>query len=156
MRVPVELVSRVITSHWHSDHTGGLLSFLKIRKSSDQNPCVVDVHPDRPLSRGIAPGPAYDKIICALPKDPTFEEIAELGGVLEKSAEGHTVAQDTVYVSGEIPRLTSFETGLLGAVRWVEEEQGSEEGKWIAEPHVMDERYAAVDVLGKGLVIFSA
>jgi len=27
---------------------------------------------------------------------------------------------------------------------------------WVAEPDIMDERYAAIDVAGKGLVIFSA
>lgn len=149
MRIPVDLISRVVLSHWHSDHSGGLLSFLKVKKATG-TACVVDAHPDRPLSRGIAPGPRYDKIIGALPRDPSFEEIGSLGGTLETHGQEHTVAEDTVYVSGEIPRLTKFETGLLGAMRW------TKEGKWVEEPHIMDERYAAVDVLGRGLVIFSA
>lgn len=155
MRIPVDLISRVILSHWHSDHSGGLLSFLSVKKASG-NSCVVDVHPDRPLSRGIAPGPNYDTIIGALPRDPSFEEISALGGILETHVEEHTVAENTVYVSGEIPRLTSFEIGLLGAMRWTKEDSTNKEGKWIEEPHIMDERYAAIDVLGRGLVIFSA
>ncbi|KAK0225985.1 beta-lactamase-like protein [Armillaria fumosa] len=152
MHVPADQVERVIISHWHSDHSGGLLSFLKRRNlglASNRTPCVVDVHPDRPFSRGIAPGPKYDKVICALPPDPTFELIEDAGGLVEAHAEAHVVAGSTVYVSGEIPRVTPFEQGILGGMRW-------EDGKWTEEPHIMDERYAAIDVVGKGLIIFSA
>ncbi len=90
---------------------------------SDPKACVLDLHPDRPIARGIAPG---GKIVARLPDDPTFEQIEELGGVVEKHAEGHVVADGTVYVSGEIPRITDFEQGLLGAVRW-------KEGEWVPE-----------------------
>ena len=121
MQTPIQRISRVITSHWHSDHTGGLLSFLALRQSAaDANDpvCVVDVHPDRPDARGIAPGPTYQKVICSLPLDPTFEEIERAGGVVEKNATGHAVAESTVWVSGEIPRVTEYEAGILGGVRW--------------------------------------
>ncbi|KAL0956489.1 hypothetical protein HGRIS_002634 [Hohenbuehelia grisea] len=149
MHVPVEKIERVIISHWHSDHTGGLLSFLDLR-DSEAHACVVDVHPSRPLLRGIAPGPQFNKIICALPRDPSFDDIVEHGGILEQHATGHTVADDTVWVSGEVPRVTEFETGILGGMRW------TEDGTWKLEPHIMDERYAVIDVAGKGLVILSA
>jgi 7,8-dihydropterin-6-yl-methyl-4-(beta-D-ribofuranosyl)aminobenzene 5'-phosphate synthase len=128
LKVPVDKVECVITSHWHRDHTGGLLSFLELRKSSPA-PCVVDVHPDRPLARGIAPGPTYAKVIATLPPDPSFELIEKAGGVLEKHKEGHFVAGGTVWVSGEIPRVTEFEDGILGGMRWVEEDGG----KWIQD-----------------------
>jgi 7,8-dihydropterin-6-yl-methyl-4-(beta-D-ribofuranosyl)aminobenzene 5'-phosphate synthase len=194
LQVPITKITRVVTSHWHSDHTGGLLSFLELRnkcikegittppptgtekpcneKIDDQAPpaqCVVDVHPSRPHLRAIAPPPTWKSVLCALPKDPSFEEITAAGGVLERRKDGHTVASGTIWISGEIPRVTEFEQGLLGGVRWVEKgEQGWTEereigpigenatGRWIAEPHLMDERYAAVDVEGKGLVLFSS
>ncbi|CAK5281751.1 unnamed protein product, partial [Mycena citricolor] len=72
MQVPIENISRVITSHWHSDHTGGLLSFLKMKRSLT----VVDCHPDRPISRGMARGPDYERVFAALPDDPSFTDIA--------------------------------------------------------------------------------
>ncbi|KAF9066165.1 beta-lactamase-like protein [Rhodocollybia butyracea] len=151
MHVPLQNIERVVISHWHADHSGGLLSFLKLRSQHSAESCVVDTHPDRPYARGIAPGPLYDKIIARLPPDPTFEEIEAAGGVVEKHDKGHFVAGDMVYVSGEIPRVTSFEqAGLLGAKRFV---PGT---GWKDEPSIMDERFAAVDVAGKGLVIFSA
>jgi len=72
---------------------------------------------------------------------------------VETSKEGHAVADGTVWVSGEIPRTTTFETGMPGAIRYFEKD-GS--GFWEKEEHIMDERYACIDVTGKGLVIFSA
>ncbi|KAH8119389.1 beta-lactamase-like protein [Phellopilus nigrolimitatus] len=156
MQVPVHKIERVILSHWHSDHSGGLLSLLRYCGEKDAAfpvPLVVDLHPDRPTARGIAP-PPRDKIIGRLPADPSFDAIRTLGAVVELHAEPHVVAGNTVYVSGEIPRVTDFEQGILGGMRWVEKESGS--AGWIAEPHIMDERYAAIDVLGKGLIIFSA
>ncbi|KAG6879662.1 hypothetical protein C0992_013198 [Termitomyces sp. T32_za158] len=155
IKIPVDKIGRVVISHWHRDHTGGLLSFLNLRQSLEpRHPCVVDVHPDRPLARGIAPGPNFDTVACSLPRDPTFELIENAGGIVEKSSKGHTVAGNTIWVSGEIPRVTSFEAGMLGGMRWFQEP--NEEGQWRQEQHIMDERYAAIDVIGKGLVIFSA
>ncbi|KAH8078045.1 beta-lactamase-like protein [Cristinia sonorae] len=163
LQIPVQRISRVVLSHWHSDHSGGLLSFLRIRKAAFADPdcdpvnpglVVVDLHPDRPIARGIAPG-GPTKVIGQLATDPRFEEIEELDGFIEKHSKEHLVAEDTVYVSGEIPRVTPWEQGLLGAVRWVGDEE-SKRGEWVEEEQIMDERYALVDVKGKGLVIFSA
>ncbi|VDB96760.1 unnamed protein product [Peniophora sp. CBMAI 1063] len=157
LEIDTTTISRVVLSHWHSDHSGGLLSFLTHRSLTSQNqpnspvtPCIVDLHPSRPYARGIAPPQAGGRVVCQLPPDPSFETIESVGGVVEKHDEGHTVAGGTVWVSGEIPRVTPFEAGLVGGVRWVE-------GKgWTPEEDIMDERYAAVDVVGKGLVLFSA
>ena len=151
MKVPLERIERVILSHWHSDHSGGLLSFLRLRREAVRSgqgeskltlteadprpkevsisPCIVDLHPDRPIARGIAP---LGKLIGQLNPDPTFEAIANLGAVVETHAEGHAVAGDTVYVSGEIPRITPFEGGLLGAVRWKGDVK-TKQGEWVPE-----------------------
>lgn len=132
MRVPVDLVETVVLSHWHYDHSGGMLSFLHMR-SHDAPKCVVDLHPDRPTARGIAIPPTYETIIGRLPADPTFELIEAAGGIVEKHTEGHTIADATVYVSGAIPRVTPFEEGLPGGVRFVEDDH-SECGRWTSEP----------------------
>ncbi|KAH9911837.1 beta-lactamase-like protein [Fomitopsis serialis] len=151
LQVDTHKVERIVLSHWHADHSGGMLSFLRIRaQEACRSPCVVDLHPDRPVARGIS---VQGKVIGRMPNDPTFDEIRQLGGVPETHAEGHAVAGSTVWVSGEIPRVTEFETGLPGAVRWTEQEGKTD---WVPEEHIMDERYAAIDVAGKGLVLFSA
>ncbi|KAI0373580.1 hypothetical protein BV20DRAFT_1049962 [Pilatotrama ljubarskyi] len=154
LRLPVERITRLLLSHWHCDHSGGMLAFLRYRRTHappDAAPCVADLHPDRPVARGVAP--SGGKVVGRLADDPRFEEVEEAGGVVERHAEGHTVAGGTVWVSGEIPRVTHFEGGLPSGVRWVEKEG---QGEWVKEEDIMDERYAVVDVVGKGLVIFSA
>jgi len=138
-----------------------MLALLKLlkeehdRKAPDSTGSLVtvDLHPDRPIARGIAP-PPYDKVTARLPEDPSFEELEAAGAQLDLRREGHVVGNGAVWVSGEIPRVTEFEGGLLGGMRWVEDKTAK--GEWKQEPHLMDERYVAVDVLGKGLVIFSA
>ncbi|KAF7966794.1 hypothetical protein HWV62_37001 [Athelia sp. TMB] len=154
LNVPADHIDEIILSHWHADHSGGLLSFLSMRGSSAP-PCTVDLHPSRPIARGIAPPPTYKKVIARLPADPTFDAIEKTGGIVATSREGHAIAGGTVWVSGEIPRTTEFEGGLLGGVRWLETENGGK-GGWKNVEHIMDERYVCIDVAGKGLVLFSA
>ena len=68
--------------------------------------------------------------------------------MLEKHAEGHAVAGRTVWVSGEIPRLTTYEAGMLSAVRWIEGgTDGDAKGKWVPE-HV-----SGTVLLGYGAVM---
>jgi 7,8-dihydropterin-6-yl-methyl-4-(beta-D-ribofuranosyl)aminobenzene 5'-phosphate synthase len=54
------------------------------------------------------------------------------------------------YVSGEIPRVTSFEHGFPGQHRQ------TEDGSWEPDPLLMDERWVAANVKDKGLVVFTA
>jgi len=102
------------------------------------------LHPDRPEARGIAPPPTYDKVIARLPSDPTFELLEKAGAKVEKSKEGHAVADGTVWVSGEIPRVTDFETGLLGGVRWIGSGNDGK-GHWVNE-EVMRYLFPSLDV----------
>ncbi|NIR60244.1 MAG: MBL fold metallo-hydrolase, partial [Gammaproteobacteria bacterium] len=56
----------------------------------------------------------------------------------------------TVLVSGEIPRVTGYEHGLPKQVC------RDEQGNWVPDPLVLDERYLCVDVKDHGIVVFSA
>ncbi|KAF5320129.1 hypothetical protein D9611_010275 [Ephemerocybe angulata] len=188
LQVPITKIDRVVTSHWHSDHTGGLLSFLDLRRKCAEDGVVTppltsagEFEGQSDLDSTSAREFRGVKVLCALPPDPAFGDIEAAGGIIETRDDGHTVAGGTVWISGEVPRVTEWEKGLLGGVRWVKEGEdawrdnatrkgdleSSEDdviepageagtGKWIAEPHIMDERYAAVDVEGKGLVVFSS
>lgn len=143
LKIPVDNIDEIILSHWHADHSGGLLSFLNLRGPSAPA-CTIDLHPSRPTARGIAPPPSYSKVIGRLPADPTFENIEKAGGRVATSKEGHAIADGTVWVSGEIPRITEFEGGLLGGVRWFETENGGK-GGWKSEevknsPHLLTSR----------------
>jgi 7,8-dihydropterin-6-yl-methyl-4-(beta-D-ribofuranosyl)aminobenzene 5'-phosphate synthase len=148
LQTPVESIERIVLSHWHRDHSGGIIAALEqialARAKSQAGPGspqtsvpspVVDLHPDRPIARGIAPPPT-GKVMCRLPEDPTHVDITAAGGIVETHSEGHSVADNTVWVSGEIPRVTGFETGLLGGVRWREFHSTTSEevrGEWVPE-----------------------
>ena len=54
-------------------------------------------------------------------------------------------------MSGEIPRVTAYETGMPGQVR-----KSEPDGNWVPDEWLQDERFVAVNVKGKGLMIFTA
>jgi len=167
MKVPLDQLDAIVLSHWHSDHSGGILKALSLREnlsSSPLPPVKVDLHPDRPLRRGIAPPPQWIPIV-ALEADPSLEEIEQHNGKVDLHDEAHEIQTSSgeltgVGVSGKIERVTPFEKGIPGAVRWREEEDGvlpiTGKGSWFSDELIMDERYVVVDVKGKGLVIFSS
>lgn len=105
---------------------------------------VVDLHPDRPAYRGISP-PSMPENIISLQADPTFEEIFNAGGVVDKQSQSHTVLDDMFLISGEIPRVTSYETGLKHAVRF-----DPEENDWFSDERITDERFLACNLKGNG------
>ena len=161
----MEEIDRVVLSHWHRDHSGGIIKYLELRRQTqvqaealDEVVVVVDVHPDRPTARGIAP-PPHKRVVIRLPDDPTFEDVQLAGGRVETHAEGHVVQDGTVFVSGEIPRVVPHERGLLGGSRWIEGQEledarweklesliGAEnphvKGRWVAEPVRKNSIYA--------------
>jgi 7,8-dihydropterin-6-yl-methyl-4-(beta-D-ribofuranosyl)aminobenzene 5'-phosphate synthase len=102
------------------------------------------VHPARPIARGIAPPPLRQPA-ARLPPDPTFIEIEAAGGKAELHAEPHVISEGCVWVSGEIPRLTEFEKGLIGGIEWIEKDN---KGSWERRPgEVSMDMYIWLDTL---------
>jgi 7,8-dihydropterin-6-yl-methyl-4-(beta-D-ribofuranosyl)aminobenzene 5'-phosphate synthase len=82
---------------------------------------------------------------------PTPQELVELGATVVSSDRPQLILDDCFWVSGEIPRVTSYETGFPGHLR------RSEDGaSWEPDPLIMDERFVAVHVRDKGIVVFTA
>ena len=77
-------------------------------------PLIVDVHPDRPDQRGIL---TPLDVFAMLPPEPTIDAIEAAGGDVVTHADAHVVA-DLFLASGDIPRQTSYETGLPGHHTW--------------------------------------
>ena len=82
---------------------------------------------------------------------PSVAALQANGGRVVSSREAQTIAGDTVFVSGEIPRKSGFETGLPGQHRRTEDGKG-----WELDELLMDERFIAVNVRNKGLVVLTA
>lgn len=162
LRADVSGVEVIHLSHWHRDHSGGLEQAVRLinaaaneRRSDDKGEdkskakkkVVVDLHPDRPDFRGVQfPGRAP----VSLEADPTFAELEAAGAVVDKHAEAHTVGDGFFWVSGEIPRATSYEGGIRGGVRYT-----TATGQWTPDPLIQEERLVACRLKGKGLVVFT-
>src|SRR5262249_14365488 len=86
--------------------------------------------------------------LALLNPEPTFEAIESVGGRVTKHAEAHAFA-GFFFVSGEIARVTSYETGLVGhhTVR---------DGHVAPDPLIRDERFLAARVRGRGVSMLSS
>ncbi|KAK2788601.1 hypothetical protein FQN53_003453 [Emmonsiellopsis sp. PD_33] len=145
-------VERIHLSHWHRDHSGGMLKTIqmikeakKVKEESNQD-LVVDLHPSRPDYRGFRMGPET----ISLQADPSFEEIEAAGAKVEKHSSAHTVLDNMFLISGEIPRVTDYETGLKYAIRF-----NKATGEWHEDEAITDERLLACNIKGKLLTSFS-
>lgn len=159
-RADISTVERIHLSHWHRDHSGGMLRAIRMineakkeaatkaeANTADQTAVVADLHPDRPDFRGVQfPGHAP----ISLEADPRFDEIEAAGAVLEKHSDAHTVSDGFFLVSGEIPRQTSYEGGIRFGKRYV-----AAKDAWESDELIKEERLVACHLKGKGLVVFT-
>ncbi|CZR70284.1 uncharacterized protein PAC_20186 [Phialocephala subalpina] len=102
-----------------------------------QNPVTIDLHPSRPTHRGFMAG----NTPISMQAESSFPEIEALGAVIETHSEPHTVLDDFFLVSGEVPRVTSYETNVKGGIRFEEET-----GKWEKDEEIKDEKFLVVNL----------
>ena len=89
--------------------------------------------------------------IVPLEDVPSIDPLTDHGALIVNTTKPQFLLDGLAYVSGEIPRLTSFERGLPGQYRRTVDGAG-----WELDELVMDERFLAVNVAGKGIVVFTA
>lgn len=146
----VGTVDMIQLSHWHRDHSGGMLKAIEVITQARSllkkpvSPLVVDLHPDRPTFRGIQ---IPNKGVVSLEADPTFEEIENAGGTTQLSNLTHTVLDRMFLISGEIPRVTEYENGFPLGVRF-----NSESSVWEKDEVIRDERLLMCKVKGQSTV----
>ena len=108
---------------------------------------VVDNETDA-LSRIDAGVDQISEIASLLAPEPTIEELVRAGGQIVFNDQAHAVAGLFVG-SGQIDRVTAYETGLAGHHTW--------RGDVVeADPLIMDERFLAAHVRGRGVSVLSA
>lgn len=150
-RLGVDLgpVEAMVLSHGHWDHAGAMLRALQLvrdRNGGRDVPCYM--HPDMFRSRAAK---LADDSFRPMEDVPSVADLEAHGGHVICTRATQTIAGDTVFVSGEIPRVSGFEPGLPGQHRRTEDGKG-----WEPDELLMDERFIAVNVRGKGLVVLTA
>ena len=142
-------IDAVVLSHGHWDHGGGLPAAFKMihqaRPGRAPVPCYL--HPGMFVQRAI-PRPMGGVLPIQTP--PTPDELRAVGALPILGTEPQVLLEGHVYLSGEIPRRSEFERGFRGHVRL------DDQGQWVPDPLIMDERYLAFNVQGLGLFAFSA
>jgi 7,8-dihydropterin-6-yl-methyl-4-(beta-D-ribofuranosyl)aminobenzene 5'-phosphate synthase len=128
----------VVLSHNHSDHTRGAAQLFG-RLGPQRVPFVA--HPYALLDHRIAM-PTMMVPMPALSRDTLRSANVDMIEATGPSL----LAGDSLLVSGEVPRTTSFEAGLPS-------NQVKLDGQWQADPLVRDDQAVAVNLRGKGLVI---
>ncbi len=133
-------VETVVVSHGHMDHTGGLLSIL----AEFPTPPTLITHPTAYATRYLT---LPTGLRIQFPTVLKRADLDRLGVNVIESAAPLTIAGDTMLVTGQIPRETSFEKGMPGAV--MESDEGFE-----PDP-IEDDQSIALNVKGRGLVVVS-
>ena len=141
-------VEAAILSHGHFDHGAGLeVAFRLITAAKGAAGTPLYLHPGMFRRRGMK---FPNGFVLPLKDVPRPEVLEERGAEVVVSDAPALLLDDCFWLSGEIPRVTAYEVGLVNQVHL------TEAGTWEPDPLVMDERFIAVNVKDKGLVVFSA
>lgn len=142
-------VEAIAVSHGHWDHMGGLLDTLDHitrHRQGQRVPC--HVNPGMFIERGAR---LTTGEVAPFQPVPTPEMLAAHGAQVINSGEPRLLLEDCFYLSGEIPRVSSFEKGRPDHLC-----RRTASQPWEPDPLILDERYVAVHVRDRGLIVFSA
>jgi 7,8-dihydropterin-6-yl-methyl-4-(beta-D-ribofuranosyl)aminobenzene 5'-phosphate synthase len=141
-------IDAVVFSHGHWDHVGGMLTALDlITGANGGRPVPVHVNDGMFVDRAVR---RPDGGVIPFEAVPTKAELAAAGASLVVDDGPRLIGDGMFCISGEIPRVTAYEQGLPGHVR------RSPEGGWVDDPLILDERFVAIHVRDKGMVVLTA
>jgi len=142
-------VEGIVLSHGHWDHAGAMLRALEMIQLSNGGRAVPTyMHPGMYRTRAMK---APNGSMRPFGDVPTQAMLEQQGAAVVHATEPKLILDDLFYVSGEIPRVTAFETGMQGQYCRTEDGLG-----WEPDTVVIDERFVAVNVKDKGAVVFTA
>ncbi len=133
-------IEAIVLSHGHMDHSGALKEMVQSMGPGAR----IILHPDVFTSRALRL-PSGTEI--AFPPFPDREKLASWGAEVVENKDPLLIADDTVLVTGQIPRTTDFEKGFPGAcVRC--------EGETAPDPF-RDDQSLVINLGDRGLVVIS-
>jgi 7,8-dihydropterin-6-yl-methyl-4-(beta-D-ribofuranosyl)aminobenzene 5'-phosphate synthase len=148
-RLGVDLgtVESIVLSHGHADHAGAMLLALgMIRGRRGGRDVPFYGHPGMFHTRGVR---QPNGTVRQMEDVPSLTDLTDFGADVILSTEPQSLLDDLFYVSGEIPRVTGYERGFPGQMRRMAD-------GWEPDELLIDERWLAVNVAGKGLIVLSA
>ncbi len=149
LKVPFGDAGAVVLSHGHWDHAGGLVEAVRqVTAANGGRRVECHVNPGMFVPRGTlrhGGEPLPQKPV------PSPQELAAAGATVVNAPEARLLLDNLFYLSGEIPRVTPYEKGLPGHLK-----RSADANAWEPDPWIMDERYVAAHVKGKGAIVFTA
>ena len=148
LKIPFGDAGAIVLSHGHWDHAGGMVEAVRLVTAANGGRRVeCHVNPGMFVTRATTRMGGY-----LLQKPiPSPAELTEAGATVLNSPEARLLLDGLFYLSGEIPRVTPYERGMPTQVKLVADGQSWEPDQWL-----YDERYVAVHVKDKGVIVFTA
>ena len=137
----LDQVEAVVLSHGHMDHTGSLNAMLE--KLPAGIPLVV--HPD--AFRFPRYYTLQDGTRIRFPRTLIRDQLESRGQPIRESKETLLIAGETMMITGEVERTTTFETGLPNFLI-------EQEGEMVVDS-ICDDQAMILNLKGKGLVVVS-
>lgn len=142
-------VESIVLSHGHWDHAGAMLLALSmIRNRNGGRRVPYYAHPGMFQSRAVK---LPNGTIRRMEDIPSVEALTAFGAEVIVTTEPQSLHDDMFFVSGEVPRVTLYERGYPGQVRLMDDGIS-----WEPDELLIDERFLAINVADKGLVVLSA
>lgn len=142
-------VKAIAVSHGHWDHMGALSSVLEhIRAGNGGSPVPCYTNPGMFMERAAR---LTGGAIGRFQNVPSPAVLTQHGAEVVDRGEEALLLDGHFYLSGEIPRVSDFEKGRPDHLC-----RPHEGVDWQPDPLLMDERFLAVHIRGKGLLVFSS
>jgi len=142
-------VEEIAITHGHWDHMGALPAAIDaIVARRGRNSVAVHVNPGMFNERGVL---LKSGTVFPAARVPTPAELESRGARVVNDGRERLLLDRHFYYSGEIPRVSAFETGRQDHLC-----RSNNEEDWRPDPYLMDERMLVAHVRDLGLVVFSA